>query len=192
MTGDDCSDKHNSQNRAATTQKARHKERKKEKQLLENKGHANMQPYKRQCKETVYACALNRTMWRCATYSLPLSDGSKYPKSSHTNFSHVTDKHTLGMYGLMQIRTFRAYHTKHTQARSWMKIGNDTFIFPKTSVHRQTQMVVFVHTQLRGDTKTHIFKCLCPTGKRSTCLNSAKLEMKEKVPLPTGCSYKLR
>lgn len=62
MTGDDCSDKHNSQNRAAITQKARQKERKKEKQLLENKGHANMRPYKRQCKETVYACALNRTM----------------------------------------------------------------------------------------------------------------------------------
>lgn len=44
MTGDDCSDKHNSQNTAAITQKARQKERKKEKQLLENKGHANMQP----------------------------------------------------------------------------------------------------------------------------------------------------
>ena len=40
-------------NITANTEQQSHKkqDKKKEKQLLENKGHANMQPYKRQCKE---------------------------------------------------------------------------------------------------------------------------------------------
>lgn len=125
-----------------------------------------------------------------------------YCSSSCTIFSQVTSKHPWCIYGLMQICTYTVYHTKHTQAHPRVKEGNQMHSqIPRKTVRDYTQRPPKTHnctnsecwcspTHSCAETRTHIPHRHEHTQTAHT--NRAKLEMKEKDPLPRCCSYRLR
>lgn len=193
MTGDDCSDKRNSQNRAAIAQKAGQKKTKQQQQL-ENEGHANVQPY--QWKHVHAFLFLPHEGVHYTHPPAQMAVDTHIPSISCTIFSQVISKHPWCIYVLTQTCTYIDYHTKHTQAHPQVKatkcthkhLGRQWEITaispPKTHQHTNSYSCAETqeHTSLKG-TSIH---------KNTAHTNSTKLEMKEDDPLSSCCSYRLR
>lgn len=194
-------------NVTAKTEQQLHKKQDKKKnnkktqqQLLENEGHANMQPYQRQRMHALLFILLGGV--HC-THSPPQMAADTHTPQQFLHHLLSSDKEAplvhLQPYANMYLHSlpYKTHPSTSTGEGNQMHsqtcrktLRDYTHIPPKTHQCTNSQVLVFTHTQLCRHRTTQPSKA--QTYTNTAHMNSPKLEMKENDPLPSCCSYRFR